>query len=134
MKVVFDTNVFIAAVITEGICSRVLHRARQREFSLISCKFIIEEINGKLLKKFRLSREEAGHVMEIISDAVTEIIEYDLKIEKTCRDADDDNILACAVAARAHYIVTGDDDLLVIKRFRGISILTPRDFEALFVY
>jgi predicted nucleic acid-binding protein len=45
-----------------------------------------------------------------------------------CRDADDDVVLATAVAARAALIATGDQDLLVIGRFDGIDIVSPRDF------
>ena len=41
MIAVFDTNVLIAAIITEGVCSKLLHRARTREFSLVSCPFIM---------------------------------------------------------------------------------------------
>jgi predicted nucleic acid-binding protein len=46
--------------------------------------------------------------------------------KRVCRDPDDDVVLATAVAGRADFIVTGDDDLLVLKRFRGIRILSPR--------
>jgi predicted nucleic acid-binding protein len=41
-------------------------------------------------------------------------------------------VLACALAAKAEYLVTGDSDLLEIKNFQGIKILTPREFEFLF--
>jgi predicted nucleic acid-binding protein len=41
------------------------------------------------------------------------------------RDAEDDAVLACARAARADLIITGDDDLLVLKHFEGISIVSP---------
>jgi predicted nucleic acid-binding protein len=41
-----------------------------------------------------------------------------------CRDADDDAVLACALAARADLIVSGDKDLLVLQAFQGIPILT----------
>jgi predicted nucleic acid-binding protein len=44
------------------------------------------------------------------------------------RDADDDVVLATAVAAGASLIVTGDQDLLVIGRHNGIDIVSPRDF------
>lgn len=55
-----------------------------------------------------------------------------LKVTDICRSADDDNILACSIASKAEYLVTGDADLLVIKTFKGCKILTPRDFEMLF--
>ena len=44
-----------------------------------------------------------------------------------CRDPDDDLILAAALAAEANLLVTGNQDLLVIKEFEGIPILTPRE-------
>ena len=46
--------------------------------------------------------------------------------ERVCRDKDDDGVLATALAGRAAVIVSGDDDLLVLKKFRGIRILSPR--------
>ena len=133
MIAVFDTNVLLAAIITEGICSKLLHRARIGEFSLLSCPFIMKELRRILSKKFRLSQEELALVMEPISEAISQVIEHNLKITGVCRDADDDNIIACAVAARADYLVTGDFDLLEIKSYKDTKIITPRDFEALFV-
>ncbi len=133
MIAVFDTNILIAAIITEGICSKLLHRARAGEFSLVSCPFIMMEPRRTLSKKFRLSHDELSSAMEPISDAISRVIEHSLKVKNICRDADDDNIIACAVAVKADYLVTGDSDLLEIKSYKDIKIITPRDFEALFV-
>jgi putative PIN family toxin of toxin-antitoxin system len=133
MTVVFDTNVIVAAIITEGICSKLLRRARAGEFLLISCPFILKELQRILLKKFRLSNEDAASAMKPIDEAVSQVIEHGLKVADICRDADDDNIIACAVAAKADYLVTGDSDLLEIKSYKGVKIITPRDFEALFI-
>jgi predicted nucleic acid-binding protein len=41
-------------------------------------------------------------------------------------------IIACAVDAHADYIVTGDEDLLILKKYKGVVIINPRNFEALF--
>lgn len=108
-------------------------RARAGEFSLITCLFILTELRIILSKKFRLSNEDTALALEPISEAISEVIKYNLKIKDICRDVDDDNIIACAVAAKADYLVTGDSDLLEIKNYKGIEIATPRDFEALFV-
>ncbi len=133
MIAVFDTNVLIAAIITEGICSKLLHRARAGEFSLISCPFIMKELRRILSKKLRLSNEDIDMAKEPIHEAVRQVIEQNLQITNVCRDAADDNIIACAVSAKADYLVTGDADLLVIRSYEGIKIVTPRDFEALFL-
>ncbi len=132
MIAVFDTNVLIAALVTEGLCSKLLHRARVGEFVLILCPFIMNELRRILTKKFRLSPEESDLAMETVSEAAGKIIEHDISIIDICRDSDDDNILACALAAGADYLVTGDSDLLGIKNYQNIGIIRPRDFEALF--
>jgi len=132
MIAVLDTNALIAAIITEGTCSKLLRRARAREFSLVSCPFIATELRRILSKKFRLSHNELASAMGPISEAIGQVIEHSLKVKGICRDADDDNIIACAIAAKAAYLVTGDSDLLEIKDYKGIKIVTPRDFESLF--
>jgi predicted nucleic acid-binding protein len=50
-----------------------------------------------------------------------------------CRDPDDDAILGCALAGEADYFVTGDADLLALKSFKETQILSPRNFELLFI-
>ncbi|MEW5747136.1 MAG: putative toxin-antitoxin system toxin component, PIN family [Nitrospirota bacterium] len=133
MIAVFDTNVLIAAIITEGICSKLLHRARAGEFTLVSCPFIVTELRRILSKKFRLPHEEVASALDPINEAISQIIEHNLKITNICRDADDDNIIACALAVKADYLVTGDADLLELKSCQDVRIVTPRDFESLFV-
>lgn len=51
--------------------------------------------------------------------------------QQVSRDVDDDAVLACALAARAGFIVTGDDDLLILKTFNGIFVATAAQFTAL---
>ena len=48
-----------------------------------------------------------------------------------CRDPEDDHIIALADSARANYIITGDEDLLILKRYGSTQIVTPRQFWAL---
>jgi putative PIN family toxin of toxin-antitoxin system len=91
------------------------------------------ELRRTLSRKFRLAHDELSSAVEPIQEAISQIIEHDLKITGICRDKNDDNILACAPAAKAAYLVTGDADLLEVKKYQGVKIVTPRDFEALFV-
>ena len=68
MIAVFDTNELIAAIIDRrGLFAKLLHRARSREFSLVSCPFIMSEIQRILSKKFRLSHDETAAAMELLS-------------------------------------------------------------------
>ena len=132
MKAVFDTNILIAAFLTEGLCPGLLIRARKRNFDLILSDDIIREFKNTLTKKFKISSADVSEITSIVTEAATEIIDETTSIARTCRDQDDDMIIACAVSAGADYIVTGDEDLLVLKRYKNIVIVNPRNFEALF--
>ena len=132
MKAVFDTNVLIAAFLTEGICAKLLFRARRRDFDMILCDGILQEFKRVLKKKFAASPHEMSEALTILSAAAKDILGQTDSIVPICRDSDDDLILACAKDAVADYVVTGDEDLLVLKKYEGISIVNPREFEKLF--
>lgn len=132
MKAVFDTNVLIAAFLTEGLCSGLLIRARKQAFNLVLCDDIIREFEGILIKKFKLTSADISEISAIVSEAASEILHKLGPIPNICRDPNDDMIIACAIDAAADYIVTGDEDLLALKRYKDIVIINPRNFEALF--
>ena len=133
MKAVFDTNVLIATFLTEGLCSKLLLRARRNEFSLILSPFILQEFQDFLQKKIKASPREIEMALNLLEEAASEIKQTTIVIERTCRDVDDDNILICALASESEYLVTGDDDLLILQQFDRTKIIKPRQFESLFV-
>ena len=132
MRAVFDTNVLIAAFLTEGICAKLLIRARRRDFDLMLCDGILQEFEAVLKKKFAASPRETSEALILLSEAALEIHGRIDSITPVCRDSDDDLILACARQSDADYIVSGDEDLLVLKNCEGTSIVSPREFEKLF--
>jgi len=132
VRAIFDTNVLIAAFLTEGLCSRLMIRARKQEFSLVLCDDIIIEFEGILKKKFKINSADVSEISTIVSEAASEIIHDLSPVPNICRDPNDNMIIACAVDAQAGYIVTGDEDLLILKKYKNIVIINPRNFEALF--
>lgn len=131
MKVLFDTNVLLAAFLTDGICAKLLTRARKRRFDLFLCPRILNEFKRILSKKFKAGREETAAAVALLHEAVQTMVKPDTAVHDVCRDPDDDHVLACARAAGVNYLVTGDADLLVLGEFEGIRIVSPRDFEAM---
>ena len=131
MRVVFDTNVLLAAFLTEGLCAKLLIRARKRNFDLFLCPCLLTEFKRVLTKKFKANHEETAATLALLSEAVHSVITPETQVTGVCRDRDDDQVLACAHAAEADYLVTGDEDLLVLRQFEDTCILNPRDFEAL---
>jgi putative PIN family toxin of toxin-antitoxin system len=83
------------------------------------------------LKKFSASKEQIKTAAKLISE-VAQLVTPTSLVSGVCRDPDDDQILSCALSAKADYLVTGDIDLLELKEFRGIKILNPGAFELLF--
>jgi len=132
VRAVFDTNVSVAAFVTEGICSKILIRGRKKQFHLIVCPVILQEFERVLVKKFSATRNEVRSALQIVSEAIHGVARPSQLVQSACRDPDDDAVLACALEARADYLVTGDVDLLELKAFKGIRIVTPRDFEMFF--
>jgi putative PIN family toxin of toxin-antitoxin system len=132
VKAVFDTNVLIAALLTEGLCSGLLVRARKHNFDLVLCDNIIREFKGILTKRFKVSSSDVSEITSIIIEASSEILHKAASSPRICRDPNDDMIIACALDADADYIVTGDEDLLILKRYKNILIINPRHFETLF--
>lgn len=61
------------------------------------------------------------------SQALVEMVVAPPLPQPVCRDPDDDAVLACALAAQADLIVSGDADLLVLKQFQNIRIITPAE-------
>jgi putative PIN family toxin of toxin-antitoxin system len=131
MKAVFDTNVLVAAFVTEGVCAKLLGRARRKQLDLVLSPFILEEFENVLLKKFSASKEQVRTASHLISE-VAQTASHTSVVSGICRDPDDDQILSCALSAKVDYLVTGDSDLLELKEFHGIKILTPAALELLF--
>ncbi|MBI3851610.1 MAG: putative toxin-antitoxin system toxin component, PIN family [Verrucomicrobia bacterium] len=125
MKVVVDTNVLIAGLVAEGLCRDIVKR-RLPGCELFTSRALLQELAEKLREKFGVNPKELP-LLQIYEDSATVVKPARLP-KPVCRDADDDEALATALAAHAGIILTGDNDLLTLKEFQGIRILSPRLF------
>ena len=125
MRVVLDTNVFIAAVVADGLC-RDLVRVRVLPNTLITSEPLLHELRTISRAKFAVDPVELP-LLEQLNEEAEIVTPAELR-GGICRDEDDDVVLATALAGKADVIVTGDEDLLLLKKFRGIEILSPRQF------
>lgn len=125
-RIVADTNIYISALNFAGAADELLALGRAGVIEVFISPPILEEIAGVLLRKFRWTPPRVREAARAIrSFAVLVNPEESLNIVRD--DEPDNRILECAVAARADVIVTGDQHLLKLKRFRGILIATPRE-------
>ncbi len=133
---VVDTNIFIRALIKpQGSVGPVLTRLRDGDYILLYAELLLDELLAKLAlprirAKYHLSDEDVETVLALIL-LRGEPITPNRRIT-ACRDPKDNIVLEVAVAGQADFIVTGDNDLLVLHPFEGIPIVGPSEFlEAL---
>ncbi len=133
MKAILDTNVLLSAFLTDGTCARILKRARQKNFIFILCEPVLLETKRLLKNKFSLSSGDIKIFTAILIEAADKLYHPLGRPASVCRDPDDDIILVCAVETKSDFLVTGDKDLLVLKEYQDAKIISPRDFELLFM-
>ncbi len=126
MRVFLDTNVLVSAFIAHGVSSEVLEYCLSSHQVFIT-QFVMDETRKVLSSKLRLSHRLVEEISAFLSGNLG-LIEAGALDEPVCRDSDDDFVLAGALAAGADCLITGDEDLLVLKQYRGLRILKPRDF------
>lgn len=128
MRIILDSNVWLAILTTDGFCRRMWKKVR-RDCAVIASQDILDEIEEKLRQKFECSPRHA-RLMVLFVERQTHAVNVTTAIQ-VCRDPDDDRILAAALDGDCSHLVTGDNDLLVLKQFNNITIVTPREFAEL---
>jgi uncharacterized protein len=126
MRVLLDTNVLASAATTRGLCGDVLREVLARH-ELIVCPQILSELRRVLRDKFRAPAEMIEDVAGLLQECAISSTPGVLP-KLGIKDKDDLGILAAAMAGGAEIIVTGDKELLALKRFAGIEIASPRQF------
>ena len=138
MRAILDTNILVAAFFWHDPPHRLLEQVREGSLTLISSPALIAELTeviarekfDAILIRSRTSREQS--LEEVRS--LAELLDPPPLPKPICRDPDDDQVLALAIAAQADFIVSGDHDLLVLKAVRSIPILTPVEALALIAH
>jgi putative PIN family toxin of toxin-antitoxin system len=126
MRVVLDSNVIIAAFASRGLCSEVFEVCLSGH-SIVTSEHILSEVKTNLIKKIRLPESIVRDIMEYLRDEAERVNPSELT-DSPCRDKDDNIIIGTALSGNAEFIITGDEDLLVLKTYKGIDIVTPREF------
>ena len=124
--IVIDTNVFVSRLLLpESLPAKAVRKAR-REGRLLVSEATMDEL-ADVLARPRLDRyvslkdrkqylREVGRIVKLIPI---------IQIVRECRDPRDDKFLEVTLNGRADVIITGDADLLALRPWREIEILTP---------
>lgn len=129
LRVVFDTNVFVRALISPGGVNARLIEARQ-QYEFFTSPAIIDEVVEVLARADLL---QAKTIRNVDADRLISVLRRARRVFPTipvrvCRDPDDNKFLEAALAAKAEYLVTGDKDLRTLGEYEGIKIRYPAEF------
>jgi putative PIN family toxin of toxin-antitoxin system len=127
MKIVLDASVIVAAFAAHGLCEAVFELCLDSHQILISTD-LIDELKAALRKKIKLPAETVESITALIRENATMVVPAPIP-KDSCRDPNDLHILGLVAAGEAEYLITGDNDLLVLEKFRGCRILSPREFS-----
>lgn len=128
--VVIDTSVWISGVYYRGNPFRVLQEWRDAQFELINTQATLEEITRRLRDKaiqFGADPTLAEDWVEYIS-VFANLVEPTGAGQGVTRDPKDDKFLDAAVSGKAVFLVSSDHDLLSLKEYQGIKIVSPKEF------
>jgi uncharacterized protein len=128
VRIVADTNVFVSGVFFTGPPHQILQAWHDGTVELVVSKDVLREYErvGR-----RLAEEFPGVDLEPFLELVAAsacFVEVKPLPKQVCSDPDDDKFLECALAARCRLVISGDNALVRVSGYRGISVSRPRAF------
>jgi putative PIN family toxin of toxin-antitoxin system len=133
IRAVLDANVYVsAAVRPEGPPGRIIERIlRDGAFEVVLSQAIIDEVlralgYPKLRKYIRPGLDPELWFEDIV--VLSHLVGGERELKGVSKDPDDDKYIAAAVEGRAGFVVAGDSDLLDVKEYEGVRIISPRAF------
>jgi uncharacterized protein len=127
LVVVLDTNIYISAFFWRGIPFKIFHKALTGDFTYCISQEILDEIKAILKREFDLNFKDIEAYSQVIL-ATSYFITPIERINLIKDDPTDNKFIECAVASKADFIVSGDNHLLRLKEYKGIKILSAREF------
>jgi len=137
MIVVLDTNVIISALFSpSGPPGEIIRYWEDFKISVATSDFLLDELESvlrysKVSRFLKLSDEEI-HLFLNRFKMFASMVNSESYLDVIKNDPDDNRVLECANAAKAHFIISGDQHLQEIREFQGIVILSPTSFAAWF--
>ena len=133
VKVIFDTNIWISFLIGKQLYIITKYISNQEILIIVSEQLLteIKEVTGREKLKKYFPAESVKNLLNLL-----ETIAQNVKVKPThfiSRDLKDNFLLDLIDFSKADYLVTGDKDLLMMNSFKTAKILSPTDFEKIFI-
>lgn len=128
MKVVIDTNIFVSSFFG-GNPRKIIDLWKNEKITLCLSNAILDEYVDVLYRIGMKDESEIKELLSLFSKGFNLLFTTKTpKINIVKNDPDDDKFIECAAALKADAVITGDKEVLSIKEYKGIKILTPQQF------
>jgi hypothetical protein len=128
MKVVVDTNVFVSSFFG-GNPKKIIDLWKNEKITLCLSNAILDEYINVLRRIGMKDEYELEELLSLFSRGFNILFTTKTpKIKIIKKDPGDDKFIECAVALKADAVITGDGEVLAVKEYMGIKILTPQQF------
>ncbi|MCL1947787.1 MAG: putative toxin-antitoxin system toxin component, PIN family [Chitinivibrionia bacterium] len=128
MKLVLDTNIFVSAFYWGGNPQKIINRVIDGLDSLCISNEILNEIAVVMARpKFNTATEIIEEYVQAIEKLGRKVFVTG-KIKGICRDKNDDDKIECGITGGADYLITGDEDLLVLGFYKNLKIVTIKEY------
>ncbi|MBI2118684.1 MAG: putative toxin-antitoxin system toxin component, PIN family [Elusimicrobia bacterium] len=125
MRIVFDSNILVAAFATRGLCNEIFELCLVQHQIFLSGG-ILQEVKKTLGVKIHLPEKRVQEIIKFLQSKTT-LVQPSECDKKQCRDPNDLFVLGTAASARADLLISGDHDLLILKQYGNTKIVTPRE-------
>jgi len=130
-SVVLDTNVLVSgSIVQEGNPAFILDSWRKEKIQVITSLNILNEFRGVMMEKFDAPKDDVEMLIAFLIWKGN-VVEPVQKLDVVKEDPDDNKFLEAALEGKADYIVSGDKDLLRLKIFDGIKIISPAEMVSI---
>lgn len=126
VKVILDTNVVVSAFIFGGKPEKIFTLILNKQIQAYTSPALLSELFEILIKKFNFTKEKVSYLEGVMRNNFT--ITYSVITINIQKDKDDNRVLEAALESNSDYIITGDKELLGLKSFKEIKIVTPDEF------
>ena len=126
LRIVNDTNIWLSALYFSGNEAEIVHRIEEGMIISVTSDFILQELKEKMIVKFETPVFAANGTVAYIN-SISEVVSVKGK-KFGLRDPDDNKVLETAVTGKCNFLITGDKDLLTVKKYQNIQIVNAGQF------
>ena len=126
LRIVNDTNVWLSALYFSGKPAQIVHLIEEKNLISVTSQPILNELNEKMTLDFQTPAFAANGTISYIK-SLSEFVSIQGR-DFGLRDQADNMVLETAILGKCNFLITGDKDLLTLKKYNNLGIITPSQF------